>query len=107
MAPAGHVEVIEGTAAFTVSVTVSVRVLLVAAGALILIVPVYTLGARPAGFTVTVTVFSRPMSEMLPLGAALSQVAPEMLSVAESGAPLLDKMKELLSAGLGIGSPVV
>src|SRR5579885_30029 len=107
MAPAGHVEVIEGTAAFTVSVTVSVSVLFVAAGALILIVPVYTFGARPVGFTVTVTVFSSPISEIFPLGVALSHVAPETLSVAESGAPLLDRMKELLSDALGIGSPVV
>ena len=96
-----------GTAAFTVSVTVNDNVLFVAAGALILMVPVYTLGARPVGSTVTETVLSNPIREMLPLGVSFSQGAPVTLSAADNGAPLLDRTKLLARDALGIGVPVV
>src|SRR5579862_9887823 len=105
--PGGHVAVAVGTAAFTVRVTVTVRVLLTADGALILMVPVYTFGVSPVGSTVTATVLSRPMTETFPLGVTFSQFAPETLSVAETAAPLLERMNALVSDGLGTGFPVV
>jgi hypothetical protein len=105
--PAGHVSTVLGTFAFTVSVTTTVAVLLADPGALMVMVPVYTFGARPVGLTVTATVLNSPISDMSPVGAMVSHVAPVTVAVAESAAPLLDTMKVLASDALGTGSPVV
>src|ERR1700722_8906432 len=97
MTPVGHRPVTVGTAASTVNVTVTVVVLSVAAGALTVMTPEYTLGASPVGFTVTDMVLKSPIKDMFPAGATFSQEAPVTLTVAESAAPLLDRMKLLES----------
>src|SRR5580704_15430529 len=106
MTPGGHNPVTMGGAAATVSVTATVVVLFVAAGALIVTLAEYTLGASPVGFTVTAMVLNSPTSEMFPAGVTVSQDAPVTLTVAETADPLLARMNALEREGFGTGAPV-
>src|SRR5260370_32142844 len=104
---AGKVPNACGTAALTVSVTTSAKVLFAAPGAVMVTVAVYTFGRSPDGFTVTVTKSKRPASEMLPVGETFSQGAAVMPMVAESGVPLLASTQGAVRLAAGIGFAMV
>lgn len=69
---------------------------------------VYDFGASPVGSTDTVIEFNSPASVMFPVGLTRSHGAPCTASVAAVAAPVLDRTKLLVSAGLPVtGNPVV
>jgi hypothetical protein len=104
-APGGQIPLdaaMVGMPALTVNVTLTTTLLFAAFVEDTVIVPLYGVrdGASPVASAVTLTVWGRPITAILPVGDALSHVPPATATEAVSASPLLAINKpEVCAAG--------